>query len=669
MKKILLSPWTALITLALLVSIRVADPSFIESVRLRYFDTLITSKGTTVSQQVQVVNIDDATIRQKGQFPFPRGQYATLIADLYRHGAGLVVFNMYMPDGDRFGQDSQLAQTFKQFPVVLPHVGTTDDIKNKYAPFRPGVSVIGGENAGVNYGNIEPNIKIFNDTAAGVGVVNTLPEIDGVTRRIPMVVQANGQLYPSISLETLRVAAGDPSFQIKVADGAIEAVRIPKFGKLTTDQLGRIWVDWSSRPNQFSASNLPKDFNGSIVIVGVTAKGLNNPVASPIGAIYPHHLQAAVLDTVTSGTNISRPDYADGAEILALILLGVLLLFLTRWTYVGIISGIVIIGSLLPLSQYLYSSNLWLFDSTILIGGLVLVMLHAYGIKFISEFLQKQQIKKQFGTYLSPALVAKLQKNPELLKLGGESRELSIMFTDVRGFTTISEHYGENVQGLTEIMNRYMTAMTEKIIENNGTLDKYIGDAQMAFWNAPLDETNHAKMAVKTALQMMESLDEFNKEIEAEGVPAFGMGLGINTGTVVVGNMGSRQRFDYTCLGDSVNLASRLEGQSKPYGVKIVLGPLTANQVRDEYPVVEMDCIAVKGKKVGVKIYTLGNPNWKHQMFLDSYYSGDWISAKGHCKTLIEENNELKQYYINMLERLEEGLPANWDGTYRATSK
>ena len=265
MKKILLSPWTALITLALLVSIRVADPSFIESVRLRYFDTLITSKGTTVSQQVQVVNIDDATIRQKGQFPFPRGQYATLITDLYRHGAGLVVFNMYMPDGDRFGQDSQLAQTFKQFPVVLPHVGTTDDIKNKYAPFRPGVSVIGGENAGVNYGNIEPNIKIFNDTAAGVGVVNTLPEIDGVTRRIPMVVQANGQLYPSISLETLRVAAGDPSFQIKVADGAIEAVRIPKFGKLTTDQLGRIWVDWSSRPNQFSASNLPKDFNGSIL--------------------------------------------------------------------------------------------------------------------------------------------------------------------------------------------------------------------------------------------------------------------------------------------------------------------------------------------------------------------------------------------------------------------
>ena len=270
---------------------------------------------------------------------------------------------------------------------------------------------------------------------------------------------------------------------------------------------------------------------------------------------------------------------------------------------------------------------------------------------------------------MSPALVEKLQKNPELLVLGGESRELSIMFTDVRGFTTISEHYGKDVQGLTKIMNRYMTAMTAAILRNNGTLDKYIGDAQMAFWNAPVDEPNHAKMAVKTALEMMESLDEFNKEIAAEGVPAFGMGLGINTGTVVVGNMGSSQRFDYTCLGDTVNLASRLEGQSKPYGVRMVLGPDTAVQVRDEYPVVELDCIAVKGKTEGVKIFTLAKPNYKHQMYLDCYYSGDWTKAKKLCKELIEENNELNQYYKNMLERLEEGLPANWDGTYRATSK
>jgi adenylate cyclase len=669
MKKILLSPWTAIVTVVLIMSIRLVDPSFVESIRLRYFDQLITSKGTTVSQQVHVVNIDDETIRQKGQFPFPRGQYATLIADLYRNGAGLVVFNMYMPDGDRFGQDTVLAQTLKQYPVVLPQVATTDDIKNNYAPFRPGVSVIGGENAGVNFGNIDPNIKLFNETAAGIGVVNTLPEIDGVTRRIPMVVNSADKLFPSISLETLRVASGDPSFQVKVNDNGIEAVRIPQFGKITTDNLGRIWVDWSTKPIEHSASKLPKDFGGGIVIVGLTAKGLNNPVATATGAVYPHYVQASVLDTVISGTNISRPDWADGAEILAFAIASIFLLFLTRWVYAGLISLGLIAGGWIFASHFLFSSNLYLFDATLGVAGLILVGLHAYGVKFVSEFLQKMQIKKQFGTYLSPALVEKLQKNPELLTLGGESRELSIMFTDVRGFTTISEHYGEDVQGLTKIMNRYMTAMTAKIIENNGTLDKYIGDAQMAFWNAPLDEPNHAKMAVRTALQMMDSLDAFNDEITKEGIPAFGMGLGINTGTVVVGNMGSDQRFDYTCLGDSVNLASRLEGQSKPYGVRIVLGALTAEQVKDEYPVVELDCIAVKGKKQGVKIYTLAPPNELHDQWLDLYYRGQWMKAQFLIPQLKNVTPELAQYYDNMNERLQEGVPSNWDGTYRATSK
>jgi adenylate cyclase len=243
------------------------------------------------------------------------------------------------------------------------------------------------------------------------------------------------------------------------------------------------------------------------------------------------------------------------------------------------------------------------------------------------------------------------------------------MFTDVRGFTTISEHYGEDVQGLTQIMNRYMTAMTAKILENNGTLDKYIGDAQMAFWNAPVDDEYHAKHAVKTALEMMGSLDAFNEEIAKEGVPAFGMGLGINTGTVVVGNMGSDQRFDYTCLGDSVNLASRLEGQSKPYGVKIVLGERTADLVKDEYPVVELDCIAVKGKTKGVKIFTLAPPNELHDTWLDLYYRGQWNKAHFLIPQLKNVAPELSQYYDNMDERLREGVPSDWDGTYRATSK
>ena len=665
-KKLLLSPWTAILTLVLLTFIRIQDPSFIESVRLRYFDTVITSKPT-VQSQIHIVNIDDKTVEQKGQFPFPRGEYAKIIQDLYDRNAGLVVFNIFMPDVDRFSQDGNLANTLKKYPVVLPQAGSSDE-KQKIIPFRPGVSVIGQGSAGVEYNSILANVRKLNETAAGVGVVNTLPEIDGVTRRVPMLVQSKGLLYPSIGLETIRVASGDPSFQVKVNEYGIEAVRIPQFGKITTDSVGRIWVDWSSKPIEHSASNLPNDFGGAIVIVGLTAKGLNNPVATSVGSVYPHYLQAAVLDTVTSGTNISRPDWSDGAELLYTIALCIIALFFTRYTH-GYIAIIVMGIASYFIGHELFNRYNYLLDVTFPLLTILIVFAHGYVVKFLSELKQKLQIKKQFGTYLSPALVEKLQKNPELLVLGGESRELSIMFTDVRGFTTISEHYGKDVQGLTKIMNRYMTAMTAKIIENNGTLDKYIGDAQMAFWNAPLDEPQHAKMAVKTALQMMESLDEFNDEITKEGIPAFGMGLGINTGTVVVGNMGSSQRFDYTCLGDSVNLASRLEGQSKPYGVRIILGPDTAEQVKDEYDVVELDCIAVKGKKEGVRIFTLEKTNWKHEEYLDAYYTGDWDKAIAHCKTLITEKSSLEQYYKNMLERLEEGKPENWNGTYVATSK
>ena len=672
-KKILLSPWLALLTLSLLVTIRVTDPTFVESVRLRYFDTLITSKPVTVSTDISVVNIDDKSLEKYGQFPFPRGEYANIIDDLYRHGAGLVVANLYLPDRDRFGQDARLSATLSVHPVVFPQAGSSD--KQKGIPFRPGVSEIGipAVNFAPTYLSVLPNVDAVNNNAAGIGVVNDIPEIDGVTRRVPMVVASGGLLYPSISLETLRVAVGDPSFQVKSNEFGIEAVRIPKFRKIETDRQGRIWVDWSTKPREYSLVDLPADFGGTTVILGTTAKGISNPVGTPTGAIYPHYLQASIIDTLVAGTNISRPDWADGAEMLATVILSIIIIFLTRWKY-GIILILGIMGSLYSLGSQIFDHYGILIDVLFPIIALVIVYGHAYTVKFITELNAKLRIKKQFGTYLSPALVEKLQKNPELLTLGGESRELSIMFTDVRGFTTISEHYGKDVQGLTKIMNRYMTAMTAKIIENNGTLDKYIGDAQMAFWNAPLDEPQHAKLAVKTALQMMESLDEFNKEITAEGIPAFGMGLGINTADVVVGNMGSSQRFDYTCLGDGVNLASRLEGQSKPYGVRMVIGARTAELVKDEYPVVELDTIAVKGKTEGVQVYSLATytpEHYKlHRKFLFSYYAGNWKEAAFFAEQLKSEApTEMRQYYVNMLERLSEGCPENWDGTYRATSK
>ena len=490
MKKILLSPWLSLLTLSLIIGLRVSDPTFVESIRLRYFDTLISSQPVKEDSQIAIVNIDDATIQQYGQYPFPRDKYKDIIIELYNRNAGLVVFNVFMPDKDRFGKDEQFRSILQNAPIILPQVATNDDI-DFGTGFNPGVAEIGesAKDWTPSYRSIHPSI--FNE-AAGIGIANTLPEIDGVVRRIPMLITAKDILYPSIILETLRVAAGDISFQVKTSESGIEAVRIPQYGKIDTDSNGRIWIDWSYRPKFYSFNSLPESFDGKIVIVGVTARGLGNPVATAIGEQYPHQLQGALLDTILDKSNISRPLWSDVAEIGITVLLSIIAILLTRWKY-GFIPVLVIIGSLYSGSGFIFSTYKFLIDITIPILGIFLVYAHSYTVKFVTELNAKLQIKKQFGTYLSPALVEKLQKNPELLRLGGERRQLSIMFTDVRGFTSISEHYGDNVEGLTSIMNRYMTAMTAKIIENNGTLDKYIGDAQMAFWNAPLDEQYHAK--------------------------------------------------------------------------------------------------------------------------------------------------------------------------------
>ena len=667
--KILLSPWLALITLGFILYIRMLDPTFVESMRLRYFDTLIAGK-TPTENNIYTVNIDEATLDKYGQFPFKRDIYAKIIDDLYQRNAGLVVFNILMPEADRQGGDAKLAETLNKYGNVVLSNAPSEVTKNN--PKAPGSAVINAQFSDmiIQYPGIIANIPELENAAAGIGITNMLPEIDGVNRRIPLVITYNEKIYPSLALETLRVAVGDSTVQVKLFEGGIEKMRIPAVGQLSTDALGRIWIDYSQKSKSFSAVDLPKDFDGGIVIVGVTAAGLANPLPTAIGGLWPQDVQAAVIGTLANGVNIQRPDWADGAELLAWLVLGIIAIFLTRWKH-GYF-GIILIGILMYYSgNTLFAQSSALVDISYGILALAIVYLHSYTVKFITELNQKLQIKKQFGTYLSPALVEKLQKNPELLRLGGERRDLSIMFTDVRGFTTISEHYGDNVEGLTEIMNRYMTAMTQKILDNNGTLDKYIGDAQMAFWNAPLDDKDHAINAVKTGLQMLGDLDEFNQEISKEGIPPFGMGLGINTGSVIVGNMGSSQRFDYTCLGDAVNLASRLEGQSKNYGVRIILGEGTANLVKDKYNVIELDTIAVKGKTVGVKVYTIADiaDITAHKKYLRAYYAGQWDAAIVMIQHLVKANSELKQYYMNMLERLNEGCPDNWDGTYRATSK
>jgi adenylate cyclase len=684
MKK-LLNPWTALFTLTLCLFVRVYDTGFVESVRLRYFDQLIMSKESKTSEQIHVVNIDDATVKVYGQFPFPRNEYANLIQKIYSRNAGLVVFNIYMPEEDRFKQDKVLAKMFEEFPVVLPHLGSNDELIDYVKIFRPGVSVIGGESAGVNYKSIQPNVEILNENAAGIGVVNTLPEIDGVTRRVPMVIQSNGKMYPSLGMEILRVASGDPSFQIKINEFGIEAVRIPKFGKITTDKQGQIWVDWSNKPIEHSVSKLPEDFNGGIVIVGLTAKGLNNPVATAAGAIYPHYLQASLLDTIISGTNISRPDWADGVEILTIGLIGIILLFLTRYVYFGLFMTLVMIVGIGTGSYYLFLTSQYLLDITLPILSILVIALHAYGVKFVSEFLQKQQIKKQFGSYVSPVIVERLQKNPDLIKLGGQEKVLSVIMTDMRNFTGLGEKYGSDVEGFTQIMNEYMTAISEPVFANDGCLIKFIGDASLHIHGAPLDDDKHAYRAVKTAIEMIQAVEKFNDKLVSLGKPKVGMGAGVNTGKILVGNIGSTGKMGYDVLGDPVSVAARLEGQTKGYGVLLILGPDTYELVKDQFFCLELDCIAVKGKVVGLNIYTplilhAGNHgdyemgHLEHDAMLQCYREQKFDDAIMMCQNLRGEfDGQMDQYYELWIERCLEmkksRLPKDWDGIYRATSK
>jgi adenylate cyclase len=662
------SPWTAIITLILILTIRVADPAFVESVRLRYFDTLITGK-TATQNNIYTVNIDEKSLEQYGQWPFPRDVYGKIIKDLYDRGAGLVVFNVLMPEPDRSGKDAILAETMKKYPVVLSNVPAQ---QTKNEPRVPGSAVLGPEhlNTIVRYPGMIANISVLENSAVGVGTTNTLPEIDGVNRRLPLIVTVDGKLYPNLAIETLRVATNNSTFQVKLNANGVEKMRLPgDIGIIDTDSLGRVWIDWSQRNHSVSLSNLPKDFKGAIVIVGTSAAGIGNPVATAIGPVWPQDLQAAVIGTMINKVNIKRPDWAEGAEVITLIVLSLGLLFLSRWVYVGMATGAVAIVAVIPLSNLFYTQNLWLLDATLLVAGLILVMLHAYGIKFVSEYLQKQRIKKQFGSYVNPTIVERLQKDPSLIKLGGEKKMLSVVMTDLRNFTALGESFGDDVEGLTAIMNDYMTALSVPVLKNNGTLIKFIGDASLHVHGAPLDDVNHAKTAVRTALEMIEAVKVFNDELTAAGRPSIGMGVGVNTGETLIGNIGSKEKFGYDVLGDTVSTTARLEGQTKNYGVLLIIGPNTAELVRDEYAVTELDCIAVKGKQQGLKIYTVGCETEQHRQFLEFYYSGEWKKALILLENLKNNNSELKKYYSMMTERLSEGAPEDWSGTYKATSK
>ena len=679
LKKLLLSPWTALLTLALVVGIRIADPSFVESVRLRYFDTLITAKAPT-DNNIYTVNIDEAALDKYGQWPLPRVNYAEIIEDLYRRNAGLVVLNVLMAERDRTGGDRDLSAALKHYPVIL---GSVPSAKTKNTPRNPGSAVLGPEwlDQIVTYPGLIANIPQLENSAAGIGIVSTLPEVDGVNRRMPLIVAVDDKLYPSMAMETLRVAAGDSTFQVKLFEGGVEKMRIPKFGPVTTDNLGRVWVDWSQQSKSISLTNLPKDFGGAIVVVGPTAAGIANPVPTSKGAVFPHDVQAAVIGTMANGVVIQRPDYADGAEILALLVFGLLLIFLSRWTYVGICATVVIVGAVVPGTMYAFTNWLILSDATAISFGLILIALHTYGVKFVSEFLQKQAIKKQFAGYCSKEVVELLQKDPDLIKRGVR-KDVSVMFSDLRGFTPIGEHYGDDVAGLGKYMNGYMDAISQPMLDNKGMVIKYVGDASMHIHGAPIEDPNHARTIVAVGLEMLDKVDEYTKLMEAQGLPPAAMGWGCNSGIGFIGEMGSTERHSYDILGDMVSTAARLEARCKAYGVLCIIGAETYNRTKDDFFYLLLDNLQPKGKTVADLIYTAlrtrgvdySKDKEQHEAMHALYKQKKFDEAAAMCKKLKGNfGGQMDKYYKIWIERCDfmkqQDLGDNWNGEFVAHEK
>ena len=663
--------WTvAAITALLLLFAHYQDSFLVETARLKQFDYLQRTDTPVISQDIGVVAIDEAAIAKYGQWPWKRDVLADIIWQLRDAGAGVIVLPIIMSEEDRLGGDMALAESIVDNAVVIAQTGSTEVDRNGVPR---GVAKIGDP---LPYlyewpGMLGP-IPLLGDNAPGVGVVNTVPEIDGVIRRVPLIMKIGEETYPAIAVEVIRVATGAPSYQIKSTPAGVEKVRIPGYPIVSTDANARIWLRFNKEFETVSAASGDfAQFAGRTVIVAPTAAGTTTMVATPVGEKFSFIPAAITLQTMIDGDQITRPWWGSIAELAATGLLGLLLVVLARFTPYWFVGGVIIVfaGGAVYTPYYFWTTKLFLIDGTMPLITTILTGFHAVFNRFVLEFFQKQQIKKQFGTYVNPTVVEQLQKDPSLIKLGGEEKILTCVMTDMRNFTGLGESYGADVQGFTSVMNEYMTAIANPVLDNDGTLIKFIGDASMHIHGAPIDNPNHAYDAVKTVKAMLKAVEDFNFKLKLEGKPPVGMGAGVNTGKILVGNIGSDRKMGYDCLGDPVSVAARLESQTKSYGVLVIIGPDTVAATKDKYDYFELDNIAVKGKELPLRIYTLHKSSKAHTTFLKNYYGGAWDTAIKQADHCMAVHPRMKEYYTKMVERLQQGKPDNWDGIYRATSK
>ena len=606
---------TVLLTIVALVGVKIWSPYLIDNVRWSYFDVLHETKEKEHVEDILLVNIDEKSIDKYGQYPFPRDIYADTLWET--HHSNTHVFNILFAEEDRFGGDEVFANALENRLTILSSAPTIQK-ESGNAPFV-NTSVFGDGNIQDHVWNfpglVSPRTELQN-SAWGMGVtvatppVANTPNFDGTTRSVPLVIQANGQLYPSLGFEVLRAFYDQPNYQTRVTqDAGIEWVKMGRDKPIQTTSSGDLMVSYWNQFDSISFADLKEsDIEGKILVYGLTAEGLSNPISTPMGVMYPHEVQAHLIQTVSTGVQIQQSDFFEFLEVvlLLIVLLGILaVVYKLPTVYSAIVSSSIVLFQVGG-SFYLWSSSLVLFDIFWSSISSVVVFGHASFNQYYTTYQLKEQIKKQFQKYLSPDMVEELQKDPSKLRLGGERKEMTFMFMDICGFTPISEAYKnrDDPEGLVELINKFLDVQTKIILNNSGTIDKYMGDCIMAFWNAPLDCEDHADLAVKSALEVLDATKKLNEELSPLNLPPINVGIGISTGECIVGNMGSELRFDYSVIGDAVNLGARLEGQTRNYaGVDLLLSERTYH-LCPERTFTEVDRILVKGKTEKVTIYT-----------------------------------------------------------------
>ncbi|MDK9722952.1 MAG: adenylate/guanylate cyclase domain-containing protein [Rhodospirillales bacterium] len=726
-------PVATVLLLALLFAM-LNDPAPLEFIRLKTFDYFQATKPREVPQQkvVAIVDLDDESLAAIGQWPWPRTTVANLVERIIGYGGVVVGFDIVFAEPDRMSpskvaqsmagldpaiksrllsmksNDQVLAEAIARTGRVILGQSAVDTQEYSEPGERPQTSVaelFGDPRIHLQtYPGMVRNLLMFDQVAAGRGVFNVLSEMDGITRRVPAVENIGGELVPALAIEMIRVATGEVSLILrskKDGTGVQDIVLQKQKVAIPTDGEGRIWVNFSKMDKDkyvparqvLDGTVDPSRLAGKLVLIGTSAVGLLDIKTTPIEARLPGvEVHANIIENILFTQFLSRPADALGQEILYTLGMGLLLIFFlpiigARWTMgffllaAGVIAGF---------SWYRFVTINELYDPANPILILLVIYIELTYANFASEEKKRRQVRDAFSRYLSPAQVERLAADPGKLTLGGEMKDMTLLFCDVRGFTTISEQF--DAQGLTRLINRFLTPMTDVILARQGTIDKYMGDCIMAFWNAPEDDRQHAAHACESALVMKERLVTVNQELEAESVVEkrkhipINVGIGLNSGPVCVGNMGSDQRFDYSVLGDNVNLASRLEGQSKTYGVTCVIGENTRTEAPD-YACLELDLIKVKGKYEAVRIFTLvGRPDMRkdprftaleteHKALLAAYRAQNWDEARTHlakCRELGEWLNlgHLYDLYEERIADYSEHSPgADWDGVYVAKSK